>query len=51
MAYFVRIFLISSSIHTLPGIVLKDMKNSVVRTACYNFMTFFLQLSDNRGMH
>jgi len=41
MAYFVRIFsMLSSSIHTLPGIVLEDVKNYVVRPACYNFMIF-----------
>jgi len=41
VAYFIRIFLLSSNIHTLPAIVLEDMKNSVVRTACYNIMIFF----------
>jgi hypothetical protein len=40
MAYFIRIFLLSSSIHTLPGIVLEDMKNSVIGSACY-FVIFF----------
>jgi len=40
MVYFVRIFLLLSSIHTISGIVLEDMKNSIVRTAC-NFMIFF----------
>jgi hypothetical protein len=40
MAYFIRIFMLSSSIHALPCIVLEDMKNSVVRTACYTFKKF-----------
>jgi len=41
MAYLIRIFLLSSSIRALPGIVLGDVKNSVVRTAFYNIMIFF----------
>jgi len=41
MVYFIRVFLLSSSIHRLPGFVPKDMKNSQVRTACYNFVFFF----------